>query len=267
MHRQISQWIQQYVAEYPAAHRLENLWLEPIVAFAATSDPLFQQIRSWTHPHHLFPEDLLPEAKTVVAYYLPFQPKVSISNENGLLASPEWGSTYLLTNQLITRINDFLVLTLRQSGYLAAYAGATHNFDESSLMSPWSHRHAAYIAGLGSFGLHNLLITAQGCCGRLGTLVTSAPAEATPRPEREACLYRYNGSCGLCVSRCVNGSLHFEDYDRHLCYTMCLKNAQALDSMGLADVCGKCTVQLPCSLTNPVSETSPVYRPPSSLQS
>lgn len=34
-------------------------------------------------------------------------------------------------------------------------------------MSEWSHRHAAYIAGLGIFGINNMLITNKGCVGRI----------------------------------------------------------------------------------------------------
>ncbi|MDY6824326.1 MAG: hypothetical protein SWH68_11110 [Thermodesulfobacteriota bacterium] len=37
--------------------------------------------------------------------------------------------------------------------------------------SPWSHRHIAYAAGLGKFGMHDFLITEKGCTHRLGSFV------------------------------------------------------------------------------------------------
>ena len=51
---------------------------------------------------------------------------------------------------------------------------ATHNFDEAKLVSYWSQKHVAYMAGLGKFGLHHMIITEKGCCGRLGSIVTNA---------------------------------------------------------------------------------------------
>ena len=69
-------------------------------------------------------------------------------------------------------------------------------------MSDWSHKHVAYIAGLGSFGRHHMLITDKGCCGRIGSVVTDAAIPATPRSDRERCLFKADGSCGKCLERC-----------------------------------------------------------------
>jgi len=201
---------------------------------------------------HQLPQDLLPGARSVITYFIPFHPSIPKSNLNGRLASREWGLTYILTNQLIANINDQLTQMLKKEGYSSTYVNATHNFNESTLMSNWSHRHVAYIAGLGNFGLNNMLITDKGCCGRIGTLVTTAPLTPTQRSGEPTCLYRLNGSCGLCVENCVNSSLAENSFNRHTCYELLLENADALAEIGLADVCGKCTVGLPCSLVNPV---------------
>ena len=125
-------------------------------------------------------------------------------------------------------------------------------------MSDWSHKHVAYVAGLGTFGLHHMLITAQGCGGRLGTLVTDATIKATPRPAHEACLYKHNGTCGACVERCVAGALTETgaNFDRHACYSVCLQNAERHADLGLADVCGRCAVGVPCTSTDPVVSRS-----------
>lgn len=60
--------------------------------------------------------------------------------------------------------------------------------------------------------------------------------------------------CKRCVYRCVGAALSKEMFDRHKCYAMCLRNAKEHRSMGLADVCGKCLVDVPCSFADPVSE-------------
>ncbi|MGC9347755.1 MAG: hypothetical protein ACP5JG_06425 [Anaerolineae bacterium] len=120
-------------------------------------------------------------------------------------------------------------------------------------MSDWSHRHVAYIAGLGTFGRHHMLITEDGCCGRLNSLVTDAVVAPTPRPKTEACLYKAGGSCRACATRCPVEVLGETSFDRRACYSVCLENAARHADLGLADVCGKCACAVPCSFTNPNS--------------
>lgn len=118
-------------------------------------------------------------------------------------------------------------------------------------MSDWSHRHVAWIAGLGTFGLHNLLITARGCCGRLGSFVTDAACTPSASPGFEYCLFKSKGTCGACVKNCVTGALKEDSFDRHRCYGLLLENAALFENEGLADVCGKCTCAVPCSFAIP----------------
>ena len=119
-------------------------------------------------------------------------------------------------------------------------------------MSDWSHRHAAYAAGLGTFGLHNLLITEAGCCGRLGSVITDLALEPTPRPTGEYCLRKAGFECQACADHCTFDALKIDRYDRFACYHQCLVNAEAFQDVGLADVCGKCCAHVPCSVRNPV---------------
>ena len=58
-----------------------------------------------------------------------------------------------------------------------------------NLISDWSHRHVAVIAGLGKFGLNNMLITDNGCCGRVGSFITDLKIEPTKRKmEKIVCI-------------------------------------------------------------------------------
>jgi epoxyqueuosine reductase QueG len=203
-------------------------------------------------PTHLLPNDLLPNARSVVAFFIPFERSVAKSNVEGMLASREWATAYIETNALISAINEHLRQRLEAEGYAVAVTPPTHNFDPQKLISDWSHRHIAYIAGLGRFGLNNMLITESGCCGRFGSFVTDAEIAADGRIAAEMCLYRHDGSCLRCVERCANGALTKDRFDRWKCYEMCLRNEAAFQEIGKADVCGKCLVGLPCSFTNPV---------------
>lgn len=249
----IENFIADYVGSYPTRKNTDTTWLSPLVAYADAADSRFLELKNIISPSHAVPTDFLPDAQTVIAYFLPFNRVVAKSNILGRESSREWVVAYIETNTLISDLNAALAQKLTKHGYRAALIPPTHNFDKVKLISDWSHRHAAYIAGLGKFGLNNMLITAKGCCGRVGTVVTNAPIGPTPRVDRQYCLYKIDGSCGICAKRCVNDALHKESFDRQKCYAMCLENAARFYDLGLADVCGKCLVDVPCSYVNPAA--------------
>jgi hypothetical protein len=62
----------------------------PRVGFAAAADPRWEQLRTVAHPDHLRPTDLLPGARSVVGWFLPFQPWLVEGNRGGAWASAEW---------------------------------------------------------------------------------------------------------------------------------------------------------------------------------
>jgi epoxyqueuosine reductase QueG len=232
-------------------------WKSPLIAYASAQDPLFDQLKHAVGPSHLYPRDLLPGAESVITYFLPFRERIAHSNAAPGPASRDWAIAYIETNTLIETINRRLIEALDRDGYAAVSQPPTHVFDRASLTSTWSHKHIAYIAGLGTFGLHRMLITAAGCAGRLGTLVTNAYLPPTPRPEHEACLYKHaagvGDACTACARRCTFGALTVDAFDRHACYRVCLDNAALHSNLGHADVCGKCATHVPCAFTDPVT--------------
>ncbi len=127
-----------------------------------------------------------------------------------------------------------------------------------SLVSHWSHKSVAVIAGLGSFGLHQAdarasdVITDAGCAGRFGSLVFDAELPVEPATPRERCLYFHDGSCLECVLRCPAGALDAsEPLDKQACYRRLLGVARAHEDLGLVDVCGKCAIG-PCAFESAV---------------
>jgi epoxyqueuosine reductase QueG len=248
---QIIEVIEDFTSIYP--HHSETGWEKPLVAFARTNDPLFSKLKELASPIHELPTNFLKEAKTVITYFIPYKKQVIDTNRKGRYCSKAWALSYIETNQLIAVLNGHLQELLIKKGYKAVFVPATHNFDPQTLLSGWSHRSVAYIAGLGTFGVNHMLITKAGCCGRIGSLVTDLFLEATPRPHEEYCLHLAGESCGLCVKKCINHALTIDHLDKQKCYEMCLINADrqaALES--IADVCGKCLVGVPCSTTAPV---------------
>ncbi len=253
--------IRKFVSRYQNLQASETRWQTPLVGFASATDPIFHKFKQIVTPTHSLPRDLLPDAGTVVAFFLPFDKSIVSSNITGRLASREWAQAYVDTNAFIQKVGQHMMNFIEKSGHAVFVTPPTHNFDPKILLSDWSHRHVAFAAGLGRFGLNNMLITEKGCCGRIGSFVTTLTIEPDSRPDREACLFKHNNSCQQCVSRCVNDALFTGEFNRHKCYDILLQNEQKHKTLGTADVCGKCLVAIPCATMDPVKALITLFKP------
>jgi epoxyqueuosine reductase QueG len=251
MEEEILRLIESYVLNYRSKEDVISGWKKPIVKFAATNDIGFEQLKETVGENHLMPDDLIANSKSVITYFLPFNQEIAVSNINGKNSSKEWSVAYIETNQLISNLNKYIKEFLEKKGYECSLIPATHNFDEETLMSHWSHRHIAEIAGLGTFGLNNMLITEAGCCGRIGSIVSTIELTPSKKISSENCLYKLDGSCGICVNNCSFEALTYDGFNRKRCYEICLINDEYHSDLGITDVCGKCCVNLPCSFINP----------------
>ena len=235
MREEITDFIRNFVKD--ASHLRE-----PLVGFADCSSPMFPALKNVVMPGHLMPADILADPKIIISYFLPFQKEVALSNVSGRSASNRWVECYVETNRLIASLNSALIEYLQDHGFRAAFAENAVHLDKEILMSCWSQRHVAEIAGLGKFGLNNLLITRVGSCGRFGSIVTDLPIVAD-RPEmEERCLYKLSGMCLKCVDNCPTGALTEDGFDRRVCFSLCQENEKRYG----ANVCGKCAVDIPC---------------------
>ena len=233
-----------------------HIWREPLVSIVSADHPDFTLLPRIAAEDHFMPGDILAGAKSVIVYFIPFTRELGQTNLRNRNASAEWARAYVDTNRLIESISTAVSKHIAASGYGASALPATHNFDEARLVSRWSHRHIAWIAGMGSFGINNMLITERGSCGRYGSVVAALPP---PLPEAgkgtadqagrvERCRFKIDGSCGACVKRCVNGALTIDSFDRHRCYEMCLENGALHSGLeGPPAVCGKCATGVPCA--------------------
>jgi len=253
MHNKILKIIKSTLAEYEEKNQLNNFWKEPIIEIIPVNDKMLTALKEITYPEHLMPGDILQDAKSIISFFIPFRENIVNSNTGGELASEEWAAAYIKTNDLIKTINENIGILMEQNGYKAGKIPATHNFDTEKLISNWSHRHIAYIAGMGTFGINNMLITKNGCCGRFGSTIINYEFKEYRQIQKisEKCLNKLNGSCGVCQAKCINNAYENNFFNRHKCYEQCLKNAEHHKKNGNADVCGKCLVGLPCSTREP----------------
>lgn len=254
---ELRQVLERFVADYPAASGERAIWRRPLLV-SARADQRFQALPRMADPAHALPEELLPRARSVIVFFIPFTEELARENFGGKLPARSWGEAYVSTNRLIGLASRHLEELLTGRGNACALTPATHNFDPVKLTSRWSHKHLAYIAGLGRFGHHHLLITPAGCAGRFGSLVTSAELGDHPLvTQAETCLHKAGEECLRCVEHCPVGALTPQGFDRQRCWQRLNFNYhRAGIFQGLPDtthVCAKCAMDLPCSFEIPVA--------------
>ncbi|HHX95566.1 MAG TPA: epoxyqueuosine reductase [Clostridia bacterium] len=220
----------------------------PLLGYAEAEDSLFHQLTTAGVPNHLLPTDLLPGARTVAAFFLPFTGELVKRNRQDHYVARSWAQAYIDTNWLINRCCQEIAAALDRYGVKTAWQRPTHNFDLEKLRARWSHKHVAYICGLGNFGLHHMLITPSGCAGRFGSLVIDYTLPPTPRKEIEPCLFFREGKCQQCVKNCPSGALTPEGLDDRKCYDYLLEVDSFYSDLGVCDVCGKCATCGPCAV-------------------
>lgn len=251
-------------AIYP---RLEGMQIyeEPLLGFASADDGLFYnefKREGVIHPDYLTPEQWLSGAKTVISFFLPFTEKVRESNrdmrdqpyEAGLpqRCSAQWLHGRIEGQAFVSRLTGAIVDVLRDEGYEAVGPSVSERWAMlAPFVSNWSERHAAYAAGLGTFGLSKGLITEKGMAGRFGSVITTAEFIPVVRPYSEP--FEYCSMCGACMARCPAGAIDRSrgcalGKDQLVCGPYI--ESGTLPPHGPNKIvrygCGKCQVRVPC---------------------
>ena len=125
----------------------------------------------------------------------------------------------------------------------------------------FSHRHAAYLAGMGTFGVNNIIITPRnGPRIRWVTVLTDAVIEGDGPLEEEVCIH-----CNRCVKACPQNALRPGRYPE--CITdkeRCIDRSEILAKQGISP-CGLCIAACPVGLpkgivTGPTDEAKDEIR-------
>ena len=248
----------EYVAAEPARTGTEGFWQTPLLV-SAPIDERFELLPQIAFNEHMHPRDLLATAKSLIVFFIPFKRELVKENKKGDRPCRNWGLAYVETNDLIGRLSQAIAAFLVENGFKSGLTPATHNFDEDILMARWSHKHLAFLANLGRFGTHHMLITPVGCAGRLGSLVTEADLGDHPMIETDlACLLKAGKKCGKCIEACPVDALSENGFDRRRCWNRLNENRKTLDYFAdlpeTTHVCGKCAALMPCSFSNPVAK-------------
>jgi epoxyqueuosine reductase QueG len=273
----LSEWIETQIRTVTATSEKNHLgpgtrepsFDTPLVGFSSGGDPLFDQFVSHIGDFYLTPlrvfRNAFPESSgitadqlTVISWVLPSTAAVR-AEQAGQTRQPSrrWAQVRLYGEAFNTLLRKQVVDMLTAHG-VAAVAPMSAAFWSRSDQGPyapcsnWSERHAAYAAGLGTFGLCDGLITPVGKAMRTGSVVARMGIEPTPRPytDRHAyCLYYTHGSCGKCIPRCPVKAIDTQGHNKKRCqqYTEgkmpdVLKKTYNID----ISACGLCQVDVPC---------------------
>jgi len=195
----------------------QDFFREPIIGYAAANDPLYDNLSQILQAKHYHPREILPDAQTVVVYFIPHSLAVIKKIKGRQKIVKEWSENYTLGNRVLSEIGEKLKLDLQTYGVESATEPPIGNYDTVELTTSWSHKASAVIAGIGTFGLNHLVITRSGTAGRFGSIIIDATIRPTERPAQSYCLYYKAGQCKVCVEKCPSGALLEQSFDRFRC--------------------------------------------------
>lgn len=247
----------------------EKAWAEPVVAFARGDDPLFENIKQDIGPFYWTPADAFALAfphihrtadeLSVISWILPQTEKTKADHRREkTLPAKRWALSRFFGEQHNILLREHLVAVLGVAGVPAVaperlpdYRSHCHS-ERFGFSSTWSERHVAWIAGHGTFGLSNGLITRSGKAVRFGSVVVAGLLPPTPRPyqgHQDWCLWYTRGTCGACLKRCPANAIGDSGNDKDRCfqYTRSVTGPYAARHFGTgANPCGLCQVSIPC---------------------
>jgi len=274
-------WVEKIIGEFCAtpANTLGNAagepaWGDPQVGYARGDDPLFIGLKAdigdfyWTpleafqlaHPGR----EATAEQLSVISYILP-QTEATRNEQRAETALPaeRWARSRFQGEKFNYALRLHLAAELTKAGYPAVAPERLPEFDSRQserfgIASNWSERHTAWIAGLGTFGLSDGLITRVGKAVRFGSVVVKIGLEPTQRPyvgHQDWCLWYAKGTCGACTQRCPVDAISADGHDKPKCFDY-IRNVTApyvQEHYGTgATPCGLCQVKIPCEAKVPL---------------
>lgn len=233
---------------------IERIWPHFSVADASAWDT--NALVSSTIPYTQRPKSIMPSASSVIVIWVPVSPTI-------LHTAPSiyYREHYRTLNTLLDVTAQKIATLLDVEGYDAAYVprDGYHGIEglKKDPSSFFSHRHAAYLAGLGTFGTNNVILTkSHGPRVRFTSIITSADLPAGRPMEKKLCI-----ECMKCVKECPISALNEEGYLGGMDKALCVSRSEELAVRGISP-CGICIAVCPIGkkVTPPVEGFIDVVR-------
>ncbi len=250
---------------------------KPLVGFALGEDNLFPFLKEdigpdfyWTPEEAFssaFPEETVrADELSVIAWILPQTEQTrSAHRKEKDLPSVEWSKVRHYGEKVNENLRLHVIALFKAQGYQACAPTLLPEWSRATskrygFASSWSERHAAYVCGLGTFGLSDGLITPAGKAVRVGSVIVRRrfkPTLRTYKTHDEWCLFRSIGKCLACMRRCPAGAISEAGHDKDKCKAY-IRNVTAehveREQLGFkVNSCGLCQTKVPCESRNPVA--------------
>ena len=281
---ELASWVQSIIRDFINTskenrmweNKAEKTWDDPLIGFSRGDDPLFASFKEHVGPFHWTPSEIFnqsfpdgsasPDELTVISWILPINEPTKIDNrKETVFPSERWARARTYGEVINEKLREHVVRVLQAQGHDAvaptlAPGFTWQNSPTYGFASNWSERHAAFVSGLGTFGLCDGLITPVGKAMRTGSVVARIQVPPTPRPynsHRDYCLFFSSGACRKCASRCPVGAITEAGHDKVKCFEYVFKTAipHIKSHYGFDGYsCGLCQTGVPCESRIPVKE-------------
>ncbi len=189
------------------------------------------------------PESILPTAKSVIVIGIPIQRAIIET-----APSISYANAYKNVNTMLDQITERISLELNILGYDSIYIprDGYHGIEglKDSPSAFFSHRHAAYLAGLGTFGMNNVILTKKyGPRIRFSSVITTAELPSDSPMTEELCI-----KCKKCTKVCPVSAVSDQMYPSKITKKeLCIDFAAELAKKGISP-CGACIRVCPVGL-------------------
>ena len=242
--------VRQAVQEFEAREDVTTKFGEPVIAYIDARDTIFNLFFDKHLTEH--PKNIYRPGITLIVYFIPFADDIAKGNIGGKAVSDEWRRATIESAWLSMKLNRVIRQTMDIIGRLSSILNTQLDWNEKTCWPEWSHKLAAYAAGMGELGPAGSFHTEDGSFGCLGSVITdgklSEVIEISDEQELEN-IYQdilkafcYKGTADISCSEeminaCPCGAISENGIDKFRCQEFCKTIDEFIPS---PYVCGKC---------------------------